>query len=500
MEENMKVTHAKNMNKLNFNLTISIPVDTNVNIKKVLDVSSYMFDQKIECGSGKAILNGKVGVKVLYLDTDNMTNTLNESTSFSETFLDGAITSDTHINVSELTIVNHVLSTEGNLKINCDVNISPVAYINLALANNLQTSDFMITKKSQIVSNSIDKFINTKFEYTTNLETKDKINKVLCHNSYFSPENIATENGYAVVEGKLVSSLLYESSVDEETHIKEMKEVSKVKCDVEIDGLNKDNSLDLSFYVDKSNEEISTELEDNLSVVKIKNSIKVCGAVLKTVSIDIIDDLFSTENEIETTITKREYTKKAEHYALCETILNETSLSGEEPAIDEIVANLNQNAEVTNSYIKDNTIYVEGVVTSNLTYIDENKELKNKQLEIPFIINTKVSSSNLGCVHSQVSILDYKIKVKRGTNIEAEYSLYVNLGLYEKETHEMVDTFKIGKKLDFSKYDFQIFIAKPNETVWDISKRIKISPNDLNKYNKDLPLVMEGGEKIIIKR
>lgn len=500
MEENIKVTHAKNMNKINFNLTISIPIDTNVNIKKVLDVSSYMFDQKIECGNGKAILNGKVGVKVLYLDTDNMTNTLNENTSFSETFLDNSITSDTHINITEQTIVNNVLSTDGNLKINCDVNISPVAYINLALTNNLQTSDIMITKNSQIVSNTIDKFINTKFEHTVNLETKDTINKILYHNSYFSPETTLAENGYMVVEGKIVSCLLYETSVDEETYIKELKDVSKVKCDVEIDGLNKENSLDLSFCVDKSNEEISTELEDNLSVVTIKNSIKVCGAVLKTVSVDIVDDLYSTENEIETTLTKREYTKKAEHYTLCETILNEMSLSSEEPAIDEIVANLNQNAEVTNSYIKDNTIFVEGVVTSNLTYVDENKELKNKQLEIPFIINTKVSSSSLGCVHSQISILDYKVKVKRGTNIEAEYSLYVNLEVYEKESHEMVDTFKIGKKLDFSKYDFQIFIAKPNETVWDLSKRIKISPNDLTKYNKDLPLVMEGGEKVVIKR
>ena len=176
------------------------------------------------------------------------------------------------------------------------------------------------------------------------------------------------------------------------------------------------------------------------------------------------------------------------------------SLTGEEPAIDEVVANLNQNAEVTNSYIKDNSIYIEGVVGSNLTYIDENKELKNKQLENPFVINTKIQSTNLGCVHTQVSILDYKIKVKRGTNIEVEYTLFVNLEVYEKETHEMVDSFKIGKKLDFSKYDFQIYVAKPNESMWNLCKRIKISPEELNKYNKDLPLIMEGGEKVIIKR
>ena len=81
-----------------------------------------------------------------------------------------------------------------------------------------------------------------------------------------------------------------------------------------------------------------------------------------------------------------------------------------------------------------------------------------------------------------------------------EYSLFANLSIYEKCEQEMVDNLTIGKQLDFSKYDFQIFIAKQNESIWDLCKRIKISPNDIYKYNKELPLVMQGGEKIVIKR
>ena len=49
-------------------------------------------------------------------------------------------------------------------------------------------------------------------------------------------------------------------------------------------------------------------------------------------------------------------------------------------------------------------------------------------------------------------------------------------------------------------YDYQIFIAKQGETMWDLCKRIKISPENISQYNKDLPLVMNGGEKVIIKR
>lgn len=500
MEESVKVIHTKNMPKFNFNLTISIPYDLNANIKKVLDVNSYVFDQKVECGNGKAILTGKVGVKVLYLDTDNMTNTLTGTSNFNETYSDSFITANTHLNMLNSSIVNTILSTDGMLKINCDVNVSPIAYINLNLFNNLQTEENMITKKQQVISNIINDFVNTKFEHTLNLETKDTINKVLCCNGYFTLDKVTPENNYAVVEGKLVVCLTYESTVGNETLIKEIKEESQLKHDIEIKGLTKDNLLDLSFYIDKGYEEISTELEENLSVITVKNSIKVCGPILKNVSVDVVDDVYSLNNEMELKTLKREYTKNFNCHAISEIIFNEITLSDNETAIDELVSNLNFNAEVTNSYLKDNVIILEGIVSSNLIYIDENKELKSKLIEVPFVINTKITSENLGCIHSKVSIMDTKTKVKRGTNIEMEYSLFLNVYLYQKETCELVDGFKVGKKLDFSKYDYQIFVAKQNETIWDVCKRIKVSPNDLSKYNKDLPLIMEGGEKIVIKR
>ena len=500
MEEITKITHTKNMNTFNFNSTFNMTIDENANIKTVIDTNSYLYDCKVECGNGKAIFTGKIGIKILYLDTDNLTNTLSDSQSFNETITDGSITADTFINISNYSISDNILSTDGSLKINCEISVSPVAYINLALKNSFNESEILITKKSEISTSTITNFVNTKFEYVTNLETNDNISKLLSCNCYFSAEKTTAEDGFVVVDGKLTTSILYETTENDDLILKEIRDVSNVKYDVEINGLNKTDSLDLSFVVDKSHEEIKTEIEDKKSSLLIKNQIDVCGVTMKNISIDLIDDVYSTENEIESSTNKREYTKKAENYSLAESISNETTISSEEPAIDEIVANLNIVPNITNTYVKNDHIFLEGIITSNLTFIDENKELKHKKLEMPFVIDSKIKTSTLGCVHHNISIIDSKVKVKRGTIIEMEYSIYLNMFVYEKETHEIVDNFKIGKQLDFSKYDFQIFIAKQGESLWDLCKRIKISPNDIKNYNKDLPLIMEGGEKVIIKR
>ncbi len=495
-----KITYTKNLNKFNFNSTINIPIDSNTSIKTLLDVKAYLFDQKVECSNGKAIFSGKIGVKVLFLDTDNITNTISDSLNFTETYIDNLINSETYLNISDAYISHNVLSTDGILKINCDVNISPIAYLNLSLNNNLISSDLLITKKCEISTNYVSSSINSNFFYVTNLESKSSVDKILCLNSYFSPEKVSAQDGYAVVEGKLSTSILFESISDNDSTIKELHETNNIKQDIEIAGLTKDDILDLSFVVDKSFEEIEIEKENNVHVITLKNKIYVSGVVLKNVSINIVDDVYSVANSIETSISKRKFTKKMEEFSISETISNETVLNTSEPAIDEIISNLNIVPEITNCYVKNNSIVVEGIISSNATYIDENKELKHKQLESPFVIDTKLQAEEFECVHNFISVVDSKIKVKRGTIIETEYTLFIRLSIYVNESYEIVDSFKIGKPLDMQKYDIQIYIAKPNESLWELCKRIKISPEDIHKYNKELPMVMQGGEKIIIKR
>lgn len=498
--ESVKITYVKNLNKLNFNSTISVAIDSNVNIKTVLNVDSYIYDTKVETGSSKAVISGKIGVNVLYIDTDNMTNTISDSQNFSETYVDNSISSDCFISIINSSVMSNVLSSDGILKINCDISIEPVEYLNLSMPNNLINFENMITKKEEITTSTISNTVNSNFEYTTNLETNLAVSKILYCNSSFTVENVTPYQDYALVEGKLNSKLIFETMNGDEVEIKEISKNETIKNEISIQNLTSDSVCDLNFSVDKSKTNISTEVEDNTNIITVQNTICVSGVVLKEISLDVIDDLYSAENEIEIVKTNREFNKSMDCTRFSDVVNGEITLLDDETAIDDIVSNLNAQAEITNSYVKEGQYFVEGVVTSHLIYVDENKELKQKQLELPFVINTKIALEKAYCTHSSATILDCRTRVKRGTIIELEYSLCLTVCSYKKEEMEMIDNVTIGKSLDFGAVDFQIFIAKPNETMWDLCKRIKARVEDVSRYNKDLPLVMEGGEKIIIKR
>ncbi len=498
--DTIKITYAKNLNKINFNSVLNLPIDSNVNIKTILDVFSYIYDEKVECGSGKAIFTGRIGVRVLYIDMDNITNTITDTQSFSETFVDSSITADTFINASNATILSTVLSSDGTLKINCDVSCEPLLYLNLALPNNLSNIENMIVKKSEIETSTISQIVQSSFEYTVNLESKDRISKILCYNAYFCPNNVVAYDEYATVEGKLYSRLVYEYNADGESEIKEKCEISNIKSEISMPGLNRECTLDLNFKLDCSKENISTDIEEENSVITILHSISVSGVATKKISLDIVDDMYSTDNEIELNMTTREYNNNLLSENVEDSIVGELSLQNEDTAIDEVVSNLNIKPEITNIYIKDETVYIEGLISSNVVYIDENKELKKKPTEIPFVTNTKIKLDKLDCYRYAISVSDCRIKAKRGTILEFEYAVCVNLYLYHKETRQIIDNISIGKAIDFSAYDYQIYLAKPNESMWELCKRIKCAPEEIARYNRELPLVMEGGEKVIIKR
>ncbi|MBO5954876.1 MAG: hypothetical protein J6Q13_02785, partial [Clostridia bacterium] len=150
MDEKMKIAFKKSLNKFNFSSTMSVAIDSNVNIKTILNTHAYLYDEKIECGNGKAILTGRIGLKVLYIDTDGISNTITDSQAISENLIDTALTSDSFVAISNRTIVASVLSSDGVLKVSCDISLEPVMFMNIPISNNYQQDENTICKKSEL--------------------------------------------------------------------------------------------------------------------------------------------------------------------------------------------------------------------------------------------------------------------------------------------------------------------------------------------------------------
>lgn len=500
MDEKMKIAFKKSLNKFNFSSTMSVAIDSNVNIKTILNTHAYLYDEKIECGNGKAIITGRIGLKVLYIDTDGISNTITDSQAISENLIDTALTTDSFVAISNKTIVANVISSDGVLKVNCDVNLVPVLFLNIPISNNYDQDENTIYKKSELTTSVITSHINSNFKHITTFETKDKISKVLSYNPYFTVSNYTAKDNSIYVQGKLYSTILYETDDNGEIRKKELIDTFNVATEIDVNNVTNECELELYFEVDKNNETITTEIEDDNSIITINNQINIHGVAVKHINIEVVDDMFSTKNELEITTSEREFLTLKKCECVSSKIYGETNLNDDEPAIEELISNLNIAPEITNTYIKNGTLQVEGIISSHLVYIDENRSCQHKHIEVPFIVDTKIQTENASFCNENLNILDCKIKIKRGTIIEVEYATEICIHSYNKDQKMMINNVTKRKEINFGNYDYQIYLAKPGETRWELCKRIKISLEQLELTNKNLPLVMNGGEKIIIKR
>ncbi|MBQ2691752.1 MAG: DUF3794 domain-containing protein [Clostridia bacterium] len=112
---------------------MNIAIDQNVHIKNIINVQSYIYDCELSAITGKCNIKGKLGVKIVYLDVDNVYNTLTDETSFLESISDESITNDCKIFMNNENVSCNIDYDSTYLKLNFNVNAKLYSNIDINL-------------------------------------------------------------------------------------------------------------------------------------------------------------------------------------------------------------------------------------------------------------------------------------------------------------------------------------------------------------------------------
>ena len=152
-------------------------------IKQVLNIETCLIDVQIEPMLNKALIRGVLGVKVVYVDMDNMFNSLSNTVNFSETLVSDNIIADSQISVGNSQFITEFETENQMLHINIEGNLDCFCNLNLAMNIFNPINEYLITKKSVLQACSCVQKINktTSFDYDFKLDAK--INKILSYDS-----------------------------------------------------------------------------------------------------------------------------------------------------------------------------------------------------------------------------------------------------------------------------------------------------------------------------
>lgn len=498
--DGFSLCHLINLPKWSFKVNFNLPIDTNAQISRIINVQSNLYDVKVTSGSGRADYSGKVGVKILYIDVDGVFNTLSESTTFSESIIDSAITSDCRVVLTNIQSANEVEFDERYLKLTCEFSGNAYCNMNVGMSVLSEEVEGVICKKNFLKAMTNVQTVDNSCTVDSEVNIKGRVAKILLCENKVCVTDIVPFEGYALLTGVVSTNVLYEED-DEDVVIKCKSEYVQFKTEIELGMCDKTCMVDLESMIDTGKTVTNTELNEDSANVKCEVSLQLTGFVYKEINFEVNEDVYSIDNEISLSTAERTIYHKLPIVAIKDEINGEVELSTNEPLVEEILGVMGATATLTQTRIEDDLVTLEGLVGAMILYKQEDNEILSTYAEIPFILTHKLEEfGETACTHFEIVPVSSKAKAKRGSVLDIDFEINVCGHIYTQESRTVLENIKFGKQISYGDVAFQIYIIQPEEDMWHLCKRIRISPNELLKTNKDLVEPFKAGDKVVVYR
>ena len=342
---------------------------------------------------------------------------------------------------------------------------------------------------SMVDTNTYQTSINFEFQKDS------KVNRIMYVKNYACIKSIMPSVDYFVVTGEIYSNIVY---MNEKGVIKSMVKENIFSEEVEAKGIDKDCVVQGRVKV---GEGVVQENQDgNKFLVEIPLCIEThifCKRVKNCVS-----DAYNTKFEVQLTTSSLIEEEFVAIKQIDENILTNFSLTDNMPKIDKILAVIPTNIRIVNQIVKDGELLIEGIGSINLIYYTEDEEGNNvlNSVDVDFPFSLSVSLSDLqenSNVLSNIVFGDVNVKSKRGLELEILAEVKLNFNLSKQNISSLTTDIVLGEEKPMKDYALEIYLAKSNQTLWDIGKELNQDVTEITNQNKDLTIPLNDGDKIV---
>ena len=477
----------------------NIQTESSAEVAKILATdSSVVLDPSVEALSGEASVSGKVVLNVVYLTTEGELLNQNAVSPFTHKIKDENIDPSCKFNIFSDIAGSEISRVSNNqIKVITTLNFDTVVIKNQEIKFLIDGGENTQTKKYEQNITSHDKQICETFEETLSATVKNGVKKILMTNVDCIVKDWTAGLGFAVVELDVYARVLF-ADLNDPSELQTIAISKSVKQEIEVQGLNKDSDIDVSSFIVKDG--IQVELNDaEDTIISVNVPIMVCLNSYSCNSIMAVNDMFSTKNIIEIANESFENDKNNKPEYLEGKIEGNVVLSEQTPRVDKYICTTNVKAQYSNCYVKGDSLIIEGIVTANVVYLnDELGEMQSVEIEIPYVLDKNVDYTEDVLLEPTIFVTDVDVMVKRGRELffDAKARAFVNCTKKDVFSHiTNVDTIgEIGER-DGA---VELYFAKQNETIWDIAKNLKISPNVITEQNPELLDPIEKDQSIAV--
>lgn len=435
---------------------------------------------------------GKMNLTSVYVDTEKQLASERVEASFSEKVQIG----DVDATAVVPSIVSVKQRRETSTFVDCTVTLLVEVYgvmqdtIAFIEAGNSE----VVEKTKEIESESLLCFNNSSFSLTEEVEVSEQIDRVIASYSSANITKIIPNGNYVEVVGEVVRDIVYVSG----ELIKKVQKRSDFTQEISLLNCTDETGVSAKIYTSGENFSVDINDEQTKTVLTFNSSMNVALWGFEKSKFNVLSDVYSTTKELE---VKRLGFTSVNHLPtviLSET-LNENIDMSDSKRIDEIIAMGSNVISLEKTSFVDGELTIVGSINQKVIAKNyDNDDIFSTEVVVPFNCQFKTGlegSSMLSAPMVTVRCTSFKNKAGKELNLTYEINVMSDV-IHSKFEDYISECVELSEKTQ-SEHSIVIYMPKEDERVFDIAKKLSVTPEVLLAQNPGIS-DNERIEKVVI--
>lgn len=473
---------------------------TDVKIAKILTISCDTEILAFEALAGEVRYNGRANFKVLFLDTDGATNSMDYNADFSDKVADDSIMPSSELLLEACVLDTETVSvTQTELKVSAAIEISCKVLVQEPLNLLKESTDDIYTQTEELEYDTVSSRCSETFYVNEEFEPKDNIvNILLCEANHITKE-VNAGLDCIIISGVIDLNVIYTT---ENGLIKNENFMTEYTQEVNSMGARIDDKVIYSIKINTFTVTLADDLTDNTKTIKCDFKLRAdCRTICQAKAVAVVD-AFSVSKEINIIGESIDIRQFDGVKILDQTIDGAAELGDDLPAVDKVVCLTSSKVQVANIYNEGDKLTIEGILVTGIIYWNNEYETRNSvSVELPYSLTVKydlpqgdLEFDGTGCIQKITA------HSKRKGEIELRADVRFCINVYKRKIGYYIKEIQIGEVKMAKECAIAVYITREGEKLWDVAKALHTTPEIILKNNPNLKEPLPAGERILIYR
>ncbi len=321
----------------------------------------------------------------------------------------------------------------------------------------------------------------------------DYIGDILLHSEKANITHVAASGGQIEIEGEIALHICVLKGDDSLCSYERLTPFRmQVPCDEAFGSVN----AGARICVKSAHLAAATDEEKGKSRMVFTYSLSADCFLYVQEDISVVSDAFSCEQEITLSHANEGGKYLTKCHRCVERVNGIASLS---PAIEgeyTLQASLLPRVEIACKK-GENGVEAEGVVLAEVLLKGSDGNSRTATLSLPFVFPIEGEGD---CIEADALVCGLNIRRKKSGETEAEATLKLSVRCYEQKEWSYVSKIEEGETYGEEKAAFSVFLTEEGEDLWTVAKRLRCTPEILQKNNPQLEFPLKKKERLFVYR